>query len=120
MNAAYLIGRAVFGGFFAYSGVNHFRHTQHMSGYTASKRVPSPDVAVLGSGAMLLVGGASLAAGVKPKLGAGLIAGFLATATPMMHDFWNQQDPTQRQNEMIHFMKNLALAGAAVAFMGER
>ena len=120
MNAAYVVGRAVFGAFFAYNGVNHFRNSRHMAGYAGSKGVPSPDAAVLSSGAMLLLGGASLLSGVKPKAGAALIVGFLGAVTPMMHDFWNQQDPAERQNQMIHFMKNLALASAAVAFMGER
>jgi uncharacterized membrane protein YphA (DoxX/SURF4 family) len=72
---------------------------------------------VVGSGAALVFGGANLTLGLNPRLGAAAIAGFLATATPMMHDFWNVTDPNQRQNEMIHFSKNVALLGAAAAFL---
>ena len=36
----------------------------------------------------------------------------------MMHDFWNIEDPAQRQNEMINFSKNMALMGGALALMG--
>jgi hypothetical protein len=35
-----------------------------------------------------------------------------------MHDFWKHEDPQQRQNEMIHFMKNVAMLGGALALMG--
>jgi hypothetical protein len=34
-----------------------------------------------------------------------------------MHDFWNQE-PAQQTNDMIHFSKNMALLGAALALMG--
>jgi hypothetical protein len=35
-----------------------------------------------------------------------------------MHDFWRNEDPQERQTNMIHFLKNLALAGAALALAG--
>jgi len=35
-----------------------------------------------------------------------------------MHDFWRNQDPNERMNNMASFMKNLALAGAALALIG--
>ena len=34
-----------------------------------------------------------------------------------MHDFWNVQDPNQRTQEMVHFTKNVALLGGALALM---
>jgi uncharacterized membrane protein YphA (DoxX/SURF4 family) len=55
--------------------------------------------------------------GLKHKYGAAAIIAFLAGVSPMMHDFWSAQDPQQRTNDMIHFMKNIAMLGAAVALM---
>ena len=55
---------------------------------------------------------------MKPKLGALAILGFLAGVSPVMHDFWRNEDPEERNNNMQSFMKNLALAGGAVALMG--
>jgi uncharacterized membrane protein YphA (DoxX/SURF4 family) len=46
------------------------------------------------------------------------LLGFLAGVSPIMHDFWNMEEPARRQQEMINFMKNIALAGATVALMG--
>jgi putative oxidoreductase len=109
-----MLGRALFGGYFLYSGINHFRNKAMMSGYSASKGVPYPDQAVLGTGAMLVTGGLSLLTGVKPKLGASLIGAFLAGVTPQMHDFWRVEDAQQRMGEQINFLKNVALLGGAL------
>jgi hypothetical protein len=38
--------------------------------------------------------------------------------SPLIHDFWNVEDPQQRQNDMANFSKNIALAGAALALAG--
>lgn len=118
MKSLFLIGRVVFGGFFVYSGINHLKNHEAIAGYAGSKKVPQPDLAVLGTGALMIAGGASLILGLKPKLGAAAVLAFLAGVSPVMHDFWNSEDPGQRQNDMIHFMKNLALAGGALALMG--
>ncbi len=118
MKVPFLIGRIVFGGFFIYSGINHFKNRKAMAQYAGAKQVPMPDVAVTASGAAMLLGGTSILLGIKPRLGAAAIIGFLLGVSPIMHDFWRDEDPQQRQNNMINFMKNLALAGGAMALMG--
>lgn len=118
MKAAFLIGRFVFGGFFLYNGINHFKQQKALSQYADAKNVPNPDLAVKASGAALAIGGASIILGLKPKLGAIAIMVFLGTASPLMHDFWSHEDPQQRQNDLINFSKNMALLGAALALAG--
>jgi putative oxidoreductase len=118
MKAPFLAGRLLFGGFFLYSGINHFMRRPMLSQYVGAKGVPAPDVAVTATGAALILGGASLILGMQPKLGVASIAGFLAGVTPIMHDFWRVQDPQQRMNEMVNFTKNMALLGAALALLG--
>jgi uncharacterized membrane protein YphA (DoxX/SURF4 family) len=118
MKAPFLIGRILFGGFFFYNGINHLRNRKAMAPYAQSKGVPDPEMAVALAGVPLLIGGTSILLGVKPKIGAAAIVGFLAGVSPVMHDFWKAEDPNQRMNDMINFMKNMALLGAAVALMG--
>ncbi len=117
MRAPFLIGRLIFGGYFVMSGINHFKNKGQMTQYTAAKNVPQPEVAVAATGAALIAGGASILLGVKPKLGAAGLVGFLLGVSPIMHDFWSCEDPQQRMNETINFMKNMALAGGAMALM---
>jgi len=118
MKTPFLIGRILFGGFFLYSGINHLRQRKDMASYTAAKGVPSPELAVTASAVPLIAGGASLLLGLKPKWGALGILGFLAGVSPVMHDFWRNEDPNERTNNMVSFMKNVALAGAALALLG--
>ncbi len=116
MNFLFLLGRLLYGGYFAYNGVNHFLNHQMLTGYAGSKGVPQPHVAVSGTGAMMLAGGASVVLGFQPKIGTGLIVAFLLGVSPQMHDFWNA-DPQQRMAEMVNFTKNIALVGAALSLM---
>ena len=118
MKAAFLIGRVLFGGFFLYNGIHHLKELKSMAPYAASKKVPMPEVAVASTGVALMIGGASIVLGIKPKLGTLAIIGFLSGVSPIMHDFWRQEDPNQRMNDMINFTKNMAMLGAALALMG--
>lgn len=118
MKAPFLIGRMLFGGFFLYNGINHLMQRKNMAAYTASKGVPKPEMAVTVSAVPLIVGGTSMLLGLKPKVGAIAILGFLAGVSPIMHDFWRNEDPNERMNNMASFMKNLALAGGALALLG--
>jgi hypothetical protein len=71
--AAFFAGRLMFGGFFFYNGINHFRNRKSMAQYAGAKNIPMPEAAVVASGAVLLFGSASVALGWKPKLGAAAI-----------------------------------------------
>jgi putative oxidoreductase len=118
MKTVFLLGRIIFGGFFLYSGVHHIQEKKQLAQYTAAKNVPMPELAVTASGALLLLGGASILLGVKPKIGSLAIMSFLAGVTPIMHNFWKSEDPASRQQDMVHFMKNIAMLGGAMALMG--
>ena len=117
MKALFLAGRVIFGGFFLYNGINHLRQREALAQYADAKNVPMPDIGVLGSGVLLTPSGLSLIVGWKPKFGVAGIAAFLGVTAGMIHDFWNS-DPQNAQNDMIHFSKNIALLGAALALAG--
>ncbi len=117
MRVPFLLGRILFGGFFLYHGINHFRNRKALAQYAGAKNVPMPDAAVIASGALLALGGASVLTGVRPRCGTTAIAAFLAGATPIMHDFWRMKDNGRRNAEMAQFMKNFALLGGSLALM---
>lgn len=118
MKASFLIGRLIFGGFFVYSGINHFKNSRTLSQYAGAKHVPAPDLMVKVSGAAMIAGGSSILLGIKPRFGAAAVIGFLAGVSPVMHNFWRVEDPDQRTSDMINFSKNMALLGGALALMG--
>jgi len=117
VNIAFLLGRIVLGGYFLKAGINHFTGLSMLAGYTKAKGVPAPEVAVLGTGVLLMLGGASLVLGAWPVIGIGLLAVFLAGVTPMINNFWTLTDPAQRMGERINFEKNLALLGALLMLL---
>jgi uncharacterized membrane protein YphA (DoxX/SURF4 family) len=117
MRALFVLGRTLFGGFFALSGINHLKQAEGMASYAASKGVPAAEQAVTVTGLMLLGGGISVIAGVKPRQGLATLITFLVPVSLQMHRFWEESDPPKRQTEMIHFMKNMALVGAALSMM---
>jgi putative oxidoreductase len=117
MDIVMLVGRILFGGFFIMSGLNHFQNLAMMSGYAESKNVPFPRLAVIGTGVMLVVGGASVLLGIVPIVGLTVLILFLLATLVTMHDFWNLEDPQQRAAEQVNFLKNVALIGASLALM---
>lgn len=107
---AFLIGRIIVGGFFLMTGSNHFMKYNMMKGYAASKNVPAAGLAVVVSGLLLVLGGASILLGVWPTVGVVLLLVFLVPTILMMHNFWAVAEP-EKMNQMIQFMKNTALIG---------
>lgn len=117
MEVLLIIGRIVFGGFFVMSGVNHFMNVGMMSGYANSKNVPAPGLAVIVTGAMLVLGGLSVILGLLPVLGLWILILFLAPTSVLMHNFWAISNAQQRAAEQVNFLKNMALIGASLALM---
>jgi len=114
MDLIFVIGRILFGGFFLMSGINHFTKLEAMTGYAKYKKLPAAKLGVLISGLMLVIGGITIILGYYADLGALLLAIFLVLAAVVFHNFWKETDATAKQNEMLGFMKDMALAGAAL------
>lgn len=109
-----LVARVLFGGVIAFTGLNHFLDAEGMTGYARHKGLPAARLSVLGSGAVLVLGGIAIVTGVLPVLGAAAVTVFLVVAALTMHDFWAVPEE-QQQNEMTQFLKNVSLAGGALA-----
>jgi len=116
MEILLLVGRLFFALLFIGSGIGHLRQTAAMAGYAASKGVPAAKASTVISGLMILVGAALIALGFYGDLGALLIFIFLVPTAFIMHAYWKESDAMAKMNEMIAFNKDVALAGAALAF----
>lgn len=112
---ALLVARVGFGGVIAFMGLNHFLQTDELSAYAGQKGIPAPRLSVLASGAAMVLGGLAILVGVFALVGAVAVAGFLLVAALTMHDFW-AVPPDQQQDELTQFLKNVVMAGGAIAF----
>lgn len=113
MEILILISRFLFSLIFLMSGIGHFTQAKTMSEYTKSKKIPAPGLAVFVTGIMILLGGLSILLGAFVNIGAILLIIFLIPTAFIMHNFWTLTDPVMKQHDQVHFMKDLALAGAA-------
>ena len=108
------LGRILFGGYFVVMGMNHFLKKDMLVGYAKSKHVPMPDVAVMGSGVLLLVGGIGTLFGIYTQIAAFALLLFLIPVSLKMHAFWAETDQMAKMGDMAHFLKNMALLGATL------
>ena len=114
MDAILIIGRILFGALFVASGIGHFAKLEAMTGYAKYKKLPAAKLGVIASGLFFLLGGIYIALGFWVDLGALMLALTLVLAAVIFHNFWKETDATAKQNEMLGFMKDIALAGAAL------
>jgi len=63
------------------------------------------------NGAVQVVGGIMLGLGRFPRLSALAIAATLVPTTLAGHRFWEAEDPGDRAQQRIHFLKNLSMMG---------
>lgn len=113
-NPPSLLGRILIGGLLAYTAIGNFQDLEGQVAYAEANGVPFADTLVpLGSG-MLAVGSLGVIFWRLPVLAAGAIGSFLLGVTPMMHDFWNEDDEQQQQVELYQFVKNVVILGAVV------
>lgn len=112
----FLLGRILFGGFFLYNGIMHFKNLAGNTSYAASKGTPSPKLAVMATGLMIVLGGLGVLLGIYVEVALWLIVIFLVGVSFMMHSYW-KVPADQRMMEQVNFTKNMALAGAALMLL---
>lgn len=114
MTTIHLIGRIVLGLYFTNEGLKHFLMAKGYIGYAGMKKVPMPSLAVYGSGLVAIAAGLGILLNFYTQIALGLVVIFLVPVSFFMHDFWKETDPQKKSNEKIAFMKNIALAAAAL------
>ena len=117
MNILFLLGRVLFSFFFLNSAYGHLTKIEMMAGYTGSKGVPAPKLAVIVTGILLLIGGLSILFGVGIYWGIGALLLFLLPVAFIMHPYWKESDPMQRSAQQKNFMRNMSLSGALLMFL---
>jgi putative oxidoreductase len=106
-----LIGRLLLAAIFLISAYNKVMNYDGTVAYMTSKGLPMVPL-LLGLSILIeFLGGLSLVIGYKIRAFAVLLMLYLIPLTLTMHDFWMVQDPLLKQDQMYHFLKNLAIMG---------
>jgi putative oxidoreductase len=105
-----LIGRIFLSAIFLVAGVRKLLGVAATTAYFTKLGFPAPEIVTwiaiiieLGAGLMLLFGW-------RTRIAAWALVVFVVIATAMAHRFW-EFEPAQMQNQVNHFLKNLALIG---------
>lgn len=115
---AFLVGRLIFGGYFVAASLRHLiTQRTEMIGYAKMKKVPMADVAVPGTGILLLLGGAGIIFWVFVPWAILALLVFLVPTSFMMHAYWKESDANMKTGDRINFWKNMALVGALLMFL---
>ena len=118
MEIAFLIGRIIVGVYWLMGAVNHFTQVKSMVPYAKMKNVPLAEIAVPGTGVLLLVAALSIITGFYPVVAVAALVVFLVPVTFMMHNFWTIEDPMAKMSDMLMFMKNISMLGYTLILLG--
>jgi putative oxidoreductase len=99
------IGRALLAAIFIFSGIGKALAPAGTIGYIESAGLPFATLGLIAAIAIELGGGVMLALGIKTRLVALGLALFSVLTALVFHNALGDQ------NQLIHFLKNLALAG---------
>jgi len=105
-----LFGRVLIALIFVISGFGKITGFEGTVGFIASKGVPLPELAAIGSIIVELGGGIMLVLGWNARWAAAAMFMFTAIAALIFHNFW-AVPADQVQNQMIHFLKNISMMG---------
>jgi uncharacterized membrane protein YphA (DoxX/SURF4 family) len=116
-----LIGRILFGGYFAYVAgyKTHIKMSPMMAGFAKQMNFPLHAIAGWQTGLWLIAGGLSIVLGVWPDLGVLMIIAFLAPAAAYFHRFWElAPDDPQMLMQSGFFWRNVFGVGACLVMFG--
>lgn len=111
------IRRALLSAIFLSASVNVIQNAEHMTGPAEALGLPEPENMVRLHGSVNLIGGLMLALGIKPKLAAWALVCNVIPTTLGGHQFWTEEDEGTKTNQMVHFLKNLAILGGLLTFI---
>ena len=101
MEIAILMGRIIIGLYWIYGALAHFTQAKSMVPYARMKGVPFEDMAVPGTGVLLLIAGLSILTGIYPVIAVAALTLFLVPVTVMMHNFWTVEDQMMKMNDKL-------------------
>ena len=105
------VGRILVAAIFILSGLGKIGAPAATQGYIAAMGLPAPLLAYIGAIVVELGGGLLLLAGYRTKLIAAALALFSIVTAFIFHH------ALADQNQMIHFLKNFAMAGGLLQFV---
>src|SRR3954447_19856668 len=120
MSVVRRIARPMLAAMFVEGGLDQLRHPAGKTDAAApvvQKLAPAlglpqdPETLVRINGAAMVTAGTLLATSRLPRIAAAVLAATLVPTTLAGHRFWQADDPAQRRQQRLHFLKNIGMLG---------
>jgi putative oxidoreductase len=114
----YFLGRFLLGGAFVIFGLRNIANLPRLTETMERKGLlPQPRIWMMAGVGIQIIGGAMVALGVLPAIGAAALIAFLLLAAYLFHPFW--EFPKEEQTPHINAcIMNTGLAGAFLIVLG--
>jgi putative oxidoreductase len=107
------VGRILLSMIFLGSAATKIADPAGTQAYMAAYGLPMTSVLLVGAIATELLGGLALLVGLRTQLVAGILSGFLLSATLIFHTNLGEQQ------QLLHFLKNVSILGGLLLVMSE-
>lgn len=105
-----IAGRFLLALIFVMSGIGKLKDFDGTAALIAGRGLPLPTLLTAATIVLEIVAGVMVVFGWRLRWSAGALMLFTLVAGALFHNFW-QSAPADAHMQMIHFMKNLAIAG---------
>ena len=113
------VAELLLAGVFVLGGLATLRNPQPRAEQLARFRFPFPILLVRLNAMLMMAAGLALALNILPGLASVVLAAVLVPTTVFGHPFWAAEG-TARQEQLAHFIKNLAVLGGLLAMAATR
>jgi putative oxidoreductase len=114
---AALIGRILLAAVFVLSGINKLGNFTGTAAFMSGAGLPMAEILLVATIAIELICGMMLVLGWRARFAAAVLLLFMVPVTAVFHNPWAAADQAMAQQQMIHFLKNLAIMGGLLNLM---
>ncbi len=116
-NLAALFGRILLAAIFVLSGLNKLGDFAGTAAMMSSVGLPMAELLLVATILIEVVGGLMIVIGWQARYAAAALFLFMIPVTIVFHNPWAGTDGAAAQQQLIHFLKNLAIAGGLLNLM---
>ena len=116
MDMLLVVGRFVYTLPLLYQGVTNLGQLDRLTARARDKGLPASQALTAAAMIWLIIGTLAITFNFQSFIGGLMVAIFLVFTGSTIHNFWAVPDPATRKQDLLHFLKNLSLAGAALVF----
>ncbi len=119
MSILKFVGRAALASIFIQGGLSAAQHPQQRARMVERAGLPEPELLTQLNGGLMVVSGALMTLGVLPRTSALALLASMVPTTIVGHPFW-QLEGAERQAQLLHFSKNVAMMGGLLLVVADR